>query len=97
MNLIVNAEVEKTEAMLAPKNISLNVTQHARDWLAKNGLDPVMGARPFERLFEAKVKMPLSTEILFSRLRNGGRAHIDVDNEELTVTILDAIVETVRI
>ena len=89
MNLIVNAEVEKTEAMLAPKNITLNVTQAARDWLAKNGYDPKMGARPFERLFEKEVKKTLSVEMLFGKLVNGGRVTVDFS------TINDAIVHTI--
>jgi hypothetical protein len=93
MNLIVNAEVEKTEVLLAPKNITLNVTQQARDWLAKNGYEPMMGARPFERLFETKVKMPLSKEILFGRLMNGGRANVDMAGDEIRVTVLDPMVE----
>ena len=77
MNLIVNAEIEKTELMLAPKSISINVTQQARNWLAENGYDPKMGARPFERLFEEKIKKVLSKEILFGKLKLGGRANID--------------------
>jgi len=93
MNLIVNAEVDKTEVLLAPKNISLNVTQQARDWLAQNGYDPMMGARPFERLFETKVKMPLSKEILFGKLMNGGRVNVDMLGDEISVTVLDLIVE----
>lgn len=72
MALIVNAEVDKTEAMLAPKNITLHVTQAVRELLAKEGYDPKMGARPFERLFEQKIKKPLSTEILFGKLATGG-------------------------
>lgn len=93
MNLIVNAEIEKTEIMLAPKNVTLNVTQQARDWLAKKGYDPKMGARPFERLFEAKVKKPLSTEILFGKLINGGRATVDYDIvcDEIVVRVLDPV------
>lgn len=96
MNLIVNSEVEKTEVMLAPKNITLNVTQQARDWLAKKGYDPKMGARPFERLFEAKVKKPLSTEILFGKLANGGRASVDYDIvcDEIVVRVLDPVSST---
>ena len=97
MNLIVNAEVEKTEVLLAPKNISLNVTQQARDWLATNGYDPKMGARPFERLFETKIKMPLSKEILFGKLMNGGRANVDMLGDEISVTVLDPIIEEIII
>jgi len=93
MNLIVNAEVEKTEAMLAGKNITINVTQQARDWLAEKGLDPKMGARPFERLFEKSVKMPLSKEILFGKLTNGGRVNVDLIVDEINVSVLDPIVE----
>ena len=96
MNLIVNAEVEKTEAMLVSKNITINVTQAARNWLATNGYDPKMGARPFERLFEQKVKKPLSKEILFGKLRGaGGRANVDVVDGDIAVNVLDPVVEMV--
>ena len=95
MKLIVNAEIEKTEVMLAPKNITINVTQQARDWLAKNGLDPKMGARPFVRLFEKSVKDPLSAEILFGKLMTGGRVNVDVVNDEISVVVLDPVVETI--
>lgn len=95
MFLIVNSEVEKTEVMLTPKNISLNVTQQARDWLAKNGYDPKMGARPFERLFEERIKKPLSKEILFGKLKTGGRANVDYDiiTDGIKVEVLDPIIE----
>jgi ATP-dependent Clp protease ATP-binding subunit ClpA len=97
MNLIVNAEVEKVDAMLAPKNISISVTQQARDWLAKNGYDPKMGARPFERLFEEKIKKPMSKEILFGKLKNGGRANIDYDivSDTLTIDVTSSVVEEI--
>lgn len=85
MNLIVNAEIEKTEAMLAPKNITLNVTQQARDYLANRGYDPKMGARPFERLFEKEVKKPLSSMILFTSLGNGGHVLIDSTGDKLLI------------
>ena len=85
MRMIVNAEIEKTEVMLEPKGITITVTSAARDWLSTNGLDPLMGARPFERLFETKVKKPLSKEILFGKLKDGGRIVVDLINEELTV------------
>lgn len=93
MNLIVNAEVEKTEAMLSPKNVSLFVTQAARNWLATHGYEPKMGARPFERLFEQQIKKPLSVELLFGRLKHGGRVTIDVD--VISDKIIYAIAENV--
>ena len=98
MNLIVNAEVGKTEAMLEPKGITLNVTQAARDWLATNGYDPKMGARPFERLFEEKIKKPLSKHILFGKLKGQpGRVNVERIGEELEVTVLDPMPTTILV
>jgi ATP-dependent Clp protease ATP-binding subunit ClpA len=93
MSLIVNAEIEKTEAMLASKNVTMFVTQAAREWLASNGYNPSMGARPFERLFEEQIKKPLSVELLFGKLKAGGRARIDVD--VITGRLLFAVSEKV--
>ena len=97
MNLIVNAEVDKTSLMLAPKGISLNVTQVARDWLSKNGYDPKMGARPFERLFEEKVKKPLSREILFGKLKDGGRVTIDLNGDEINLIVINTVYNTLTV
>lgn len=85
MRMIVNAEIEKTEAMLEPKKISIIVTAQATDYLATNGLDPQMGARPFERMFENKIKKPLSKEILFGKLQSGGRVVVDIRNNDIFV------------
>ena len=85
MNLIVNAEVEKTQLMLEDKKITLTVSASAMGWLAKNGLDPAMGARPFERLFETKVKKPLAKEILFGKLKNGGHVVVNVVDDDIIV------------
>jgi ATP-dependent Clp protease ATP-binding subunit ClpA len=91
MNLIVNAEITETEVVLKAKNVELHVTQFARDWLAKNGYDPKMGARPFKRLFEKHIKLPMSKELLFGKLRNGGRANVDYDvvNDNIVVNIFE--------
>jgi ATP-dependent Clp protease ATP-binding subunit ClpA len=93
MNLIVNAEVEKLDKLLIINNVTVNVTQLARDWLAKNGYDPKMGARPFERLFEKEVKKPLSKEILFGKLRDGGRANVDVVDDKIVVQPINVFLE----
>ncbi len=96
MNLIVGAEVEKLEKMLEPKGININVTPAARTWLAENGYDPKMGARPFERLFEQKVKDPLSVEILFGKLANGGRVNVDLVDNEIVLNVVESVsIETV--
>lgn len=92
MNLIVNAEVEKIELNLEKKGISINVTQYARDWLATNGYDPKMGARPFERLFEQKINKPLAREILFGKLKGTtGRVNVDMKEGAIDVTVLPPV------
>lgn len=97
MRMIVNAEIEKTEAMLENKNITLTVTAQARDWFATNGLDPQMGARPFERLFETKVKKPLSKEILFGKLKDGGRVVVDLLNDDIGISSHSHTTETITL
>jgi ATP-dependent Clp protease ATP-binding subunit ClpA len=98
MSLIVNAEIEKTEVMLAPKNIIIRVTPIAREWLATKGYDPKMGARPFERLFEEKIKKPLAKEILFGKLKDGGRAVVNLDEAgEIVIFTTGSVSETVLI
>jgi ATP-dependent Clp protease ATP-binding subunit ClpA len=93
MSLIVNAEVEKTEAMLLNKKIVLTLTLQAQQWLAEKGYDPKMGARPFERLFEEKIKKPLSKEILFGRLQHGGKIHVDLMDGEIVHTVIESTPE----
>lgn len=89
MVLIVDAEIIKTEELLKDKNVNLILTPEARTWLATNGYDPKMGARPFERLFENEVKKPLSKEILFGKLTAGGTATITVADDKLVLSIID--------
>lgn len=93
MSLIVNAEVEKTQTMLLDKKIVLTLTLQAQNWLAEKGYDPKMGARPFERLFEEKIKKPLSKEILFGRLQHGGKVHVDLMDDTIIHTVVESTPE----
>ena len=92
MTLIVNAEIEHTEELLAERGVTLWVTQTARTWLAERGYDPKMGARPFHRLFEDQLKRRLSKEILFGALTDGGAANVDLDDGELVFTFPEPVV-----
>ena len=75
--------------MVAPKNVTLEVSPAARSWLALKGFDRAFGARPMARLIERVVKKPLSEALLFGPLKDGGVAHIDVVNDELRLTTRD--------
>ena len=95
MGMLVDSEVTKTETGLSDRGITLNVTAEARQWLAQRGYDPLMGARPFSRLFEDRVKRPMSREILFGGLANGGTVTVQVLNDEIVVeSVANPVVET---
>jgi ATP-dependent Clp protease ATP-binding subunit ClpA len=84
--LIVDKILNETNALLANKKVKINILKPAKVWLSDNGYNETMGARPLKRLFEEKVKKPLSREILFGRLKNGGTVRITLENNELVFT-----------
>lgn len=90
MALIVSRHMDELNDQLADKKITVTCLQKARQWLAKEGYDPKMGARPMARLIQEKVKKPLSKEILFGDLQDGGRVKIGVQQGELSLTITPA-------
>lgn len=85
MRMVVDAEITEIENMLEPKKCTINVLPDARDWLATHGLDPLMGARPLVRLVEETIKKPLSKEILFGKLKDGGRVVVSLSNDKLVI------------
>ena len=82
---VVDKFLIELEALLHEKSVTLSATPAARDWLAQNGFDPMMGARPMARLIQDRIKRPLADELLFGKLANGGRVNIDVRDGELVV------------
>ena len=87
MQLIVSREIDKLNDMLADKKITVTCLVDARKMLAKDGYDPKMGARPMARLIQEEIKKPISKEILFGELQEGGRVKISVEEGELKLTI----------
>jgi len=85
MNSVVNKFVYALEASLEEKNVSLELTQSERNWLAKQGYDPLMGARPMSRLVQEKIKQPLAERLLFGDLQKGGKVMIDIEDKELVL------------
>src|SRR3546814_2547353 len=62
-------------------------TPAARDWLARNGFDSLMGARPMARLLQDKIKRPPADELLFGKLVNGGRVGVDAVDDEIVLDV----------
>jgi ATP-dependent Clp protease ATP-binding subunit ClpA len=84
METIVEKFVLELEAQLRERRVAFTLLPEARSYLAKKGYDPTYGARPLARLIQAEVRDPLTDEILFGRLENGGTVTIGYDGEKLT-------------
>jgi ATP-dependent Clp protease ATP-binding subunit ClpA len=76
---IVDKFVMELDAQLNEKKVFLELTPAARKYLAAKGYDPTFGARPMARLIQQEIKRALAEEILFGRLKDGGKATIDLD------------------
>ncbi|TQV77518.1 ATP-dependent Clp protease ATP-binding subunit ClpA [Aliikangiella marina] len=86
---VVDKFIVELQSQLDNKGVSLEVTQDARQWLAKQGFDETMGARPMARVIREKIKKELADELLFGRLANGGQVTVGYDEkkEKLTFSI----------
>jgi ATP-dependent Clp protease ATP-binding subunit ClpA len=86
---VVDKFIVELQSQLDNKGVSLEVTQPARNWLAEEGYDKAMGARPMARIMREKIKKELAEELLFGRLANGGQVTVGFNKKksELTFTI----------
>ncbi|HET7433254.1 MAG TPA: ATP-dependent Clp protease ATP-binding subunit ClpA [Thermoanaerobaculia bacterium] len=82
---VVDKFIAELQAQLAPKNVTLELREGGRAWLAKNGYDTKFGARPMARLISSKIKEPLVDAILFGKLADGGSVVVDAGDGDLTL------------
>ncbi|MDX8395056.1 MAG: AAA family ATPase, partial [Mariprofundaceae bacterium] len=80
---VVDKLLVELETQLYEKKVDLDVTHAAKRWLAKNGFDAQMGARPMARLIQEHIKKPLADAILFGALQKGGIALFDCKDDAL--------------
>ncbi len=90
MKLIVSREFDKLNEMLADKKIIVSCLAKAREYLAQQGYNSKLGARPLARLFQEEIKKPISKEILFGDLQNGGRVRIEIRDDKLHLIVTPA-------
>ena len=83
---VVHKFIYRLESQLSERNVTINLTDDAQNWLAEKGYDKAMGARPLARLIADKIKKPLAEEVLFGKLSKGGSVTIGVDDDALTFT-----------
>ncbi len=86
---VVDKFINELRVQLEDKQVTIELTSEARDWLARQGFDRLYGARPMARLIQKQVKEPLAEAILFGTLQHGGRAFIDAKDDELVLTYND--------
>ena len=81
MERVVDKFVRQLEEQLHERKIAIELRPAARKRLAEKGYDPDFGARPLERLIQKEIKNCLTDEVLFGRLKGGGRVAVDVDDD----------------
>ncbi len=72
------------QSRLAEKKLNMEITEKAKSWLAKEGYDPVYGARPLRRALEKYVENPLSIKVLSGEFKEGDTVLVDLVEDELT-------------
>jgi ATP-dependent Clp protease ATP-binding subunit ClpA len=82
---VVDKFVSEVKEQLAEKDVTIELKQPAREWLAIKGFDKNYGARPMSRLVQQKIKEPLAEELLFGQLENGGTVIVDEKNGEIVL------------
>ncbi len=81
MEEIVVLQMKEVQDRLNEHNITVQLTDAAREWLAKEGYDPAFGARPLRRAIQKNVESPLSMELLGNKFKDGATVTVDVDEK----------------
>ncbi|HMT16558.1 MAG TPA: ATP-dependent Clp protease ATP-binding subunit ClpA [Ottowia sp.] len=79
---VVDKFLLQLEQQLAEKKVEVTFTDVLRKFLARKGFDPLMGARPMQRLIQDTIRKALADELLFGRLTEGGRLEVDLDDKD---------------
>ena len=88
---VVKKFIDELNSLIKDKNVHVKPNVDAVEYLIKKGFDSNMGARPLQRTIDEHIKKPLSKEILFGKLTNGGIVEIGVDGDKLTLNFLDPL------
>ena len=91
MMKIVGKFLVELKNMVSNKTVDITVSDEALDYLVEKGFDKRMGARPLQRVIDKEIKRPLSRELLFGSLKNGGSLTVDISNDEI---VLNTVAQT---
>jgi ATP-dependent Clp protease ATP-binding subunit ClpA len=84
IDMIVDKSIDELNTMLADKNVRIELSLEAKEWMRERGYIPDMGARPLQRVINDHIKKPLSREILFGALVDGGTARVEIVEDKVT-------------
>ena len=87
---VVGKFLVELKTQIKDKNIAVTISDEAIDYLVDKGFDPKMGARPLQRVIDKDIKRPLSREMLFGSLKDGGTVRIDVENDAIKLIVLES-------
>ena len=87
---VVEKFVMQLEAQLADRNVTIELSSAAKEWLAEKGYDPLYGARPLARVIQEHVKKPLAEELLFGKLTKGGSVKVGMKDGALSFDVIEA-------
>ncbi len=88
---VVEKFVMQLEAQLADRNVTIEMSSAAKEWLAERGYDRLYGARPLARIIQEYIKKPLADELLFGRLLKGGAVKVTVADGKLAFEFAEAM------
>jgi ATP-dependent Clp protease ATP-binding subunit ClpA len=89
--LVVEKFLMQLEVQLHEKKVEAHFTDELKTWLASEGFDPMMGARPMARLIQDTIRSALADELLFGRLAGGGKVTIDLDEHGKVKLVFDEV------
>jgi ATP-dependent Clp protease ATP-binding subunit ClpA len=88
---IVKKFIDELNALIKDKNIHIKLNAEAVEYLIAKGFNSKMGARPLQRTIDEYIKKPLSKEILFGKLTNGGVVEVSIENDLLKLNVIDVL------
>ena len=91
MTKVVKKFVDELNALIKDKNVHVKPNAESIEYLIKKGFDSKMGARPLQRTIDEYIKKPLSKEILFGKLVNGGVVEVSVEDDKLKLNIIEVL------
>lgn len=88
---VIKKFIDELNALIKDKNINVRLNADAVEFLIAKGFNSKMGARPLQRTIDEHIKKPMSREILFGKLTNGGVVEVTVQDEKLHLNVIDVL------